>query len=72
MIALEFLQHATRWLGIIFVLCYAYQFLYIPVALAPKKKKKVQAPLRRYAILISARNEESVIAQLLDRITPPI
>ena len=69
MIALEFLQHATRWLGIIFVLCYAYQFLYIPVALAPKKKKKVQAPLRRYAILISARNEESVIAQLLDSIS---
>lgn len=69
MIALEFLQHAARWLGILFILCYAYQFLYIPVALAPKKKKTVQAPLRRYAILISARNEESVIAQLLDSIS---
>ena len=69
MIALEFLQHAARWLGILFILCYAYQFLYIPVALAPKKKKPLQAPLRRYAILISARNEESVIAQLLDSIS---
>lgn len=39
------------------------------MALAPRKKKSVQAPLRRYAILISARNEEAVIAQLLDSIS---
>ena len=69
MIALTILQHVTRWIGILFLLFYAYQLLYIPVALAPKKKKPLQAPLRRYAILISARNEETVIAQLLDSIS---
>lgn len=69
MIALTILQHVTRWIGILFLLFYAYQLLYIPVALAPKKKKPVQVPLRRYAILISARNEEAVIAQLLDSIS---
>lgn len=69
MIALTILQHVTRWIGILFLLFYAYQLLYIPVALAPKKKKPLQAPLRRYAILISARNEEAVIAQLLDSIS---
>ncbi len=69
MTALVFLQHVTRWIGILFLLFYAYQLLYIPVALAPRRKKAVQVPLRRYAILISARNEEAVIAQLLDSIS---
>ena len=69
MTALVFLQHVTRWIGILFLLFYAYQLLYIPVALAPRRKKAVQVPLRRYAILISARNEETVIAQLLDSIS---
>lgn len=69
MIALVFLQHVTRWIGILFLLFYAYQLLYIPVALAPRKKKPSSPLLRRYAILISARNEEAVIAQLLDSIS---
>ena len=69
MIALTFLQHVTRWIGILFLAFYAYQLLYIPVALAPRKRKAGEVPLRRYAILISARNEEAVIAQLLDSIS---
>ena len=68
MIALTFLQHVTRWIGVLFLAFYAYQLLYIPVALAPRKKHASAAPLRRYAVLISARNEEAVIAQLLDSI----
>lgn len=69
MIALVFLQHVTRWIGILFLAFYAYQLLYIPVALAPRRKKPAAPPLRRYAVLISARNEEAVIAQLLDSIS---
>ena len=69
MIALTFLQHVTRWIGILFLAFYAYQLLYIPVSLAPRKRKAGEVPLRRYAILISARNEEAVIAQLLDSIS---
>ena len=40
MIALTFLQHVTRWIGVLFLAFYAYQLLYIPVALAPPKKAR--------------------------------
>mgnify|MGYP002797437637 FL=1 len=69
MTALIFLQHVNRVLGILFMVCYFYQFLYIPVALAIRRKKNPPAKkLHRYAVLISARNEEAVIGQLLDSI----
>ena len=66
--ALHFLQQISRIVGILFFICYFYQLLYIPVALIDRKKERKAAPLRRYAVLISARNEEAVIAQLLDSI----
>ena len=69
MTALIFLQHVNRVLGILFLVCSFYQFLYIPVALAIRRKKNPPAKkLHRYAVLISARNEEAVIGQLLDSI----
>ena len=69
MTALIFLQHVNRILGILFMVCYFYQFLYIPVALAIRRKKNPPAKkFHRYAVLISARNEEAVIGQLLDSI----
>ena len=69
MTALILLQHVNRVLGILFMVCYFYQFLYIPVALAIRRKKNPPAKkLHRYAVLISARNEEAVIGQLLDSI----
>ena len=69
MTALILLQHVNRVLGILFMVCYFYQFLYIPVALAIQRKKNPPAKkLHRYAVLISARNEEAVIGQLLDSI----
>ena len=51
----------------LFFICYAYQFLYIPLVLA-KKPRPLAAPARahRYAVLIAARNEENVISGLLD------
>ena len=49
----------------LFFLCYAYQFFYIPAAMLPRKRKKTPPSGRRYAVLISARNEEQVIGNLI-------
>ena len=51
----------------LFFICYTYQFLYIPLVLAKKSKPLVSpSKAHRYAVLIAARNEESVISGLLD------
>ena len=46
---------------VIFFACYAYQFLYIPIAWLKKQKPLPKGLLHRYAVLIAARNEETVI-----------
>ena len=61
---------------VIFALCYTYQFVYVPISLwMQHKDRKKKAPavqadeqLKHYAVLISARNEEQVIGQLLNSI----
>lgn len=70
MSALNILQFMSRVIGILFVLCYANQFLYVLVALWRKRRKKQSpsAPIRRYAVLVSARNEEAVIGQLIESV----
>ena len=68
MSALTVLQHMNRIIGILFLLCYFYQLLYVPVALWRRHRVQRTVPIRRYAVLISARNEEAVIGQLLDSI----
>ena len=68
MTALTVLQIINRTIGVLFLLCYFYQLLYVPVALRRKKRPGGAAPLRRYAVLISARNEQAVIAQLIESI----
>ena len=54
---------------ILFLLCYAYQLIYIPIALLAKRKKKpkaqLQKPTHSFAVLIAARNEEGVLPDLL-------
>ena len=54
---------------ILFLLCYAYQLIYIPIALLAKRKKKpkaqLQEPTHSFAVLIAARNEEGVLPDLL-------
>ena len=50
---------------VIFFACYAYQFLYIPIAWLKKQKPLQKGLLHRYAVLISARNEKTVIGSLL-------
>ena len=55
-------------IAVAFTLCYFYQFLYLPVPLIKRDKPHRPEKLRRYAVLIAARNEESVIAHLLDSV----
>ena len=69
MSAIILLQRLGLVIGALFALCYFYQLVYIPVALWRKKRaEEPEPPLRRYAVLIAARNEAPVIADLIDSI----
>ena len=61
----------------IFAVCYSYQFIYVPISLwmqhRDRKKAKFttkatdtssEEDLKRYAVLICARNEEEVIGSM--------
>ena len=60
------LEAINQAIAALFFICYAYQFVYIPIALFKKKKRLPAAAPHRYAVLIAARNEEAVIGDLLD------
>lgn len=55
-------------ISIVFTLCYAYQFFYIFIGLLKKPKTFTASCNHRYAVVISARNERDVIAQLIESI----
>lgn len=55
-------------LGALFTICYGYQAIYFLIALLKKEKPHGPETMHRYAVLISARNEENVIGHLLDSI----
>lgn len=63
---MNYLETMNTILMIAFLVCYAYQFFYILVPHIKKDKPHKQAKLHRYAVLICARNEEAVIADLID------
>ena len=67
---MEIIEWINRIILILFFLCYAYQFVYIPVGIYVKMKRKTRpdAAPHRFAILVAARNEETVIGHLLDSI----
>ncbi len=55
-------------LSVIFTLCYFYQFVYVLIGLFKKSKIYTAQKNHRYAVVISARNESSVIGNLIDSI----
>ncbi len=55
-------------IAIFFTVCYAYQFLYIALALLKKPTRFPDAPPHRFAVMIAARNEAAVIGQLIESI----
>ena len=52
-------------ISVVFTLCYAYQFFYIFVGLLKKPKKFEASAQHRFAVVVSARNEISVIGNLI-------
>ncbi len=55
--------------GALFMICYAYQVVFLVISLIKKPKRFPDTgSLHRYAFVISARNEENVISQLCDSI----
>lgn len=63
---MHFLQILSILIAGLFFLCYSYQFLYIPVAFRRRKTEAAATRLHRFAVLICARNESAVIADLID------
>ena len=55
-------------LWLVFFICYLYQMVYILVPFIVKDKPQKKAEKNRFAVLISARNEEKVIKHLLESI----
>ena len=57
-------------ISVLFVLCYTYQYIYALVILIKKRPPhKGEAKSTKIAVLISARNEEAVIGNLIDSLT---
>lgn len=65
----EFLADLNFWVGFVLFLCYSYQIFYtiVPFSIRPRKHK-MPIKMNNIAILIAARNEESVIGNLLESI----
>ena len=57
-------------IALVFTLCYCYQFAYIPLCLICRRWIRADKPavLHRYAVLICARNEQTVISDLIHSI----
>ena len=51
--------------GILFTVCYLYQFIYLLVALIRDTEKYPEGGAHRFAVIISARNEREVIGNLI-------
>ena len=67
---MDTLRMTNYIIAVVFFVCYTYQFLYIPVPwlLAKRKATKaaaLEATPHNYAVLICARNESAVIADLI-------
>lgn len=67
-----FVSTFNLFLFFVFSLCYMYQLVYALVVLVKDHRRKVPEPtagkLNRYAVLISGRNEEKVIGELVKSI----
>ena len=63
---MEMIKNINYVIMVIFFACYAYQFFYIPVAWLKKQTPLPEGKLHRYAVLIAARNEATVIGSLID------
>ena len=65
---METLSTINFLMAALFVACYCYQAVFAVVRLLNKRRSFTAQKLCRYAVLIAARNESSVIAQLVESI----
>ena len=65
---MEILETLNFIIAAVFFICYAYQFFYIPAALIKKDEPHKEGKKHRFAVLVCARNEEAVIAGLINSI----
>ena len=65
---LEFVKDLNFAVVLLFTLLYLYQGFYVVVGLVRRRWKETHQPekLHRFAVVVSARNEEGVIGELLD------
>lgn len=63
---MKVLETISQMIAVLFLICYSYQMVYIPIVFLKKRKGAPQAAKdKSYAFLICARNEEAVIADLI-------
>ena len=63
-----FIQYFNLLILCLFFGCYAYQLVFVLIRFIKKRKEFTAKKQHRFAVLISARNESSVIANLLESI----
>ncbi len=66
---MKIIENMNFVIGIVFMVCYAYQLFYILVPFIVKRKPHKETIEHHIAVLISARNESTVIGQLIDSIS---
>ncbi|MDO5396543.1 MAG: glycosyltransferase family 2 protein [bacterium] len=65
---IETVKYINLVAGLLFFVLYFYQFFYLLVPYIKKEAPHKPVKMHRYAVLISARNEEKVISTLVDSI----
>ncbi len=63
---LSLLSGLSRVLMLLISVCFFYQMVYLVIPFLPGKRLRSDVPLRHYAVLVAARNEEAVLPHLLD------
>ena len=68
MTMLELVKHLNFAVVVLFTLLYLYQGFYVVVGLVRRRWQDRHQPsrLHRFAVIVSARNEEGVIGELLE------
>lgn len=65
---MEVLSYINFIISILFMVCYSYQAVYLAVSLLKKRSMFPEGKPHRYGVLIAARNEDAVIAQLIESV----
>ena len=65
---MEVIKTVNTIIAVVFFVCYAYQYCYLIIPFFKKTRHRNEPKLHNYAVLISARNEENVIGQLISSV----